>query len=105
MAHQGDVLFAAWFTYGSDGVGTWYVGPALRPDGQGSWSGTLYRTTGPAFRAQPWNAAQVGHSTVGTASLSFGDGLSGRFSWRVGDTAGSKPIVRQSFALPGTDCR
>lgn len=104
VAHQGDVLFAVWFTY-SGGSGTWFVAPDLRRGADGRWSGALLRTTGPAFRTVPWDPARVAAGTVGTASLEFADGLSGRFTWRVGESSQSKAIVRQSFALPGTDCR
>lgn len=104
VAHQGDVLFAVWFTY-SGGTGTWFVAPDLRRGADGRWSGALLRTTGPAFRAVPWDPARVAAGTVGTATLEFADGLSGRFAWRVGESSQSRAIVRQSFALPGTDCR
>lgn len=104
VAHQGDVLFAVWFTY-SGGTGTWFVAPELRRGEDGRWAGALLRTTGPSFRAAPWNPAQVTTAPVGTATLEFADGLSGRFTWRVGEASQSKAIVRQSFALPGTDCR
>lgn len=98
------MLFAVWFTY-SGGTGTWFVAPDLRRGADGRWSGALLRTTGPAFRAVPWDPARVAAGTVGTATLEFADGLSGRFAWRVGESSQSRAIVRQSFALPGTDCR
>ncbi len=40
LAHQGDILFGTWFTYGADAKGVWFVMPALR---KGSGRGLFRR--------------------------------------------------------------
>ena len=105
IAHQGDVLFATWFTYDTDGRGMWLVLPSGARTGSGAYSGALYRTTGPAFSSPTWNASSVAATQVGTASFAFSDAEHGTFTYSVGAVTQSKPIVRQVFASPATVCR
>ena len=68
FAHQGDTIFAAWFTYAASGAGQWLVmtAPKTAPN---TYSGTLYTTTGPAFNSVPFNPAQVdGRRRLASAS-------------------------------------
>jgi hypothetical protein len=104
LAHQGDVLFATWFTYDAAGDGMWLVMSNGARTGAGAYSGTLYRTTGPAFHATPWNADQVGVIPVGTARFAFTDRDNGVFSYSVDGVEQSKPIVRQVFAAAVPEC-
>jgi hypothetical protein len=105
VTHQGDILFITWFTYGPGGKGMWYVGSEIRKSGAGQYSGALYRTTGPSYRAAPWNPAQVAVVPVGSATLSFGAANNGTFAYVVDGVSQSKPITRQVFATPPTVCR
>ena len=97
LTQQGDILFATWFTYDTDGRGLWLVMPAGAKGAGNAWSGTLYRTTGPAFNAVPFNPAQVVATEVGTATFTFTDGDNGTFAWVVNGVSQSKPITRQVF--------
>ncbi len=54
VAHQGDVLFATWFTYDAAGDGWWLAMTANRT-AEGTYSGTLIETAGPAFSAIPFD--------------------------------------------------
>jgi YVTN family beta-propeller protein len=105
VSHQGDILFVTWFTYGSNGRGMWLVGSNVARTGNGTYAGTLQRTTGPAFNASPWNPSQVGRSDAGTISFSFSDANNGVMSYDVGGVRQSKNITRQVFATPATVCR
>jgi len=87
--------------YDANGKPSWLVATCTMSGS--SCSGTLYRTTGPAFNA-PWDPSRVTTTPVGTASLSFSDGNSGTFSYTVDGVSGSKPITRQVFANPKTTC-
>ncbi len=104
VTHQGDILFATWFTYDTDGSGLWLVMPSGTRTGENAYSGTLYRTTGPAFNSTPFNPAQVGLTVVGTASFSFSDANNGTFTATVNGVTVSKPITRQVFATPVPTC-
>ena len=96
LTQQGDILFATWFTYDTDGRGMWLVMPNGTRSGS-SWSGALYRTTGPAFSSVPFNPQQVQVTEAGSATFSFTDSDNGTFSYTVGAVSQSKAITRQVF--------
>jgi len=110
LAHQGNILFATWFTYNFDGTPLWLSATAHNT-APGVYSGTLNLTRGPAFSAVPFNPANVVLTPVGTATLTFANGNSASFSYTV--TLGTppvtvtqtKPITRQIFETPGTVCQ
>jgi hypothetical protein len=104
FTHQGDTIFATWFTYDADGSPLWLVSTAQKT-GAGIYTGTLYRTTGPAFNAVPFLPANVAATPVGTLALTFHSGNSATFAYTVNGVTQSKPIVRQVFDNPGTACR
>lgn len=103
IEHQGDILFAVWFTYEEAGKGQWLVMPrGVR--GPSGYAGELYRTTGPVFSASPWSAAAVQPVPVGSASVSFEDGGNGTFTYVLGGVQGTKRITRQAYAAPMPTC-
>lgn len=104
ITHQGDVLFITWFTYDANGNPMWLVGSNLNKVGDGTYVGTLYRTTGPSFDSATWDPSRVGVAAVGTATLAFTDGTHGTFTTAVDGVTISKPIVREVFATPATTC-
>ena len=104
ITHQGDTLFSTWFTYGADGKGMWLVSTGAKT-GAATYSGALYRTTGPAFSANPWNPSSVVPTQVGTATFTFANATSGTFSYTVGTVSQSKSIIRESFSAPATVCQ
>src|SRR5439155_23740426 len=103
VAHQGDTLFVSWFTYDANGRPTWYYGSNVAKTGTGTYSGTLYRNTGPAL-GSAWNVAAVSNTAVGNVTLSFQDGAHGTFSYSVNGVQGSKAVTRDVFASPVTVC-
>ena len=105
VTHQGDIVFATWFTYDADGRGMWLVMPNGARTGPGAYAGALYRTTGPPFSQQPWVGAAVMATEMGHASFLFADAERGTFTYTVGSVTQSKPIVRQVYASPATVCR
>ena len=104
LTQQGDILFATWFTYDSDGSGLWLVMSNGAKVGDNTYTGPLYRTTGPAFSANPWSPSQVSATAVGSATFTFGDANNGTFTYTVNGVTQSKPILRQVFALPVPTC-
>ena len=109
FTHQGDTIFATWFTYDLDGTPLWLSATASK-SGTGTasaitYNGTLYRTTGPAFSAVPFLPANVGLNQVGTLTLTFLTGNEATFAYTVNGVTQSKSIVRQVFRAPGTVCR
>ena len=108
FTQQGNTIFATWFTYDFDGAPLWLVVTATN-SALGVYTGTLYRTTGPAFNADPFQSSSVSEAPVGTATLTFVNGNSASFSYTINTTTDpiiqTKSITRQVFRSPGTVCR
>jgi len=109
LTHQGDTIFATWFTYDLDGQSMWLVATATK-SAPGHYVGALYRTTGPPNPYMPFDASMVVATQVGSMTLTFTDGNHADFAYTVNTSAGtvvtqSKSITREVFAAPGTVCR
>ena len=100
ITHQGDIFFVTWFTYDTDGSQMWLVGPAVRKTTGNTYTGDLYRTTGPAFNAVPFGA--ISFVAVGTVTFNFADAANGTMSYTVGSVSQSKAITRQIFDVAPT---
>lgn len=96
FAHQGDVIFATWFTYDATGKAWWLSMTASR-SGQNVYSGDLLQTHGPAFSATPFDPNAVTHSTVGHATLTFTDANTAQFAYTVNGIAQTKTLTRERF--------
>ncbi|MGZ5061928.1 MAG: Ig-like domain repeat protein [Usitatibacter sp.] len=105
FTQQGETLFATWFTYDTDGSGLWLVMPNGAKTGTDTYTGTLYRTTGPAFDAASFNSTLVKTTAVGTATFSFSDANNGTFTALVNGNAVTKPITRQVYGASVPTCR
>ena len=100
FTHQGDVIFATWFTYDTNGQPLWLVA-TMTQSGQASFAGELYRTQGPAFHAVPFDPARVSATAVGSASVDFADATTAAFTYTVGGVTQTKAITPQVFrSLP-----
>jgi hypothetical protein len=104
VAHQGDLVFATWFTYDVSGKGQWLVMSKGVRTGPNTYSGALYRTSGPSFSAASFDPSRVTVTPVGSATLAFSDPNNGTFTAAVGGTTVSKAITRQVFASPMPTC-
>jgi hypothetical protein len=105
VTHQGDILFVTWFTYDANGRGMWVVGPRMERTTGNTFTGLLYRTTGPAFSANPWNPQNVNVTQVGNATMTFTSASAGTFNYTVNGITQTKNIVPQVFTTPPTVCR
>ena len=96
FAHQGNIIFASWFTYDTSGNGLWLVmtAPQTAP---GVYAGTLYTTNGPAFNAVPFSPTQVVPTLVGSGTLTFTDSNDGTFAYTVNGISQTKAITREVF--------
>ncbi|MGE5098045.1 MAG: metallophosphoesterase family protein [Betaproteobacteria bacterium] len=104
LTHQGDTIFATWFTYGSDGTPLWFAATASHVS-NGIYSGPLVRTAGPPFSAQPFDPSKVKRTESGMIGFSFSSGNAATMSFTVNGTTQTKPITRQVFFPPaGTRC-
>jgi len=98
IAHHNDKVFAVWYVYDTDGKPLWVV----LPDGSFSidrkaFSGTIYRTTGPAYRAATFQPARVTVGLAGSARLEFVSETSVKITYTLGGVTTTKTVERQSF--------
>jgi len=97
FAHQGDVIFATWFTYDAGGKAWWLTMSAFKT-AEGVYTGQLIRTNATPFSAFVPPATIT---VVGTATLTFTSPTTGTFSYTVNDGANvatqTKSIVLQTF--------
>jgi len=103
LAHQGDTIFAAWFTYADNGSPLFLVA-TMAKTATGVYEGDLYRATGPA-------GAGLSAATVGAGNLTFTNGNSATFAYSArlpgmaAPITATKAITRQIFVAPGTGCQ
>ncbi len=64
VTHQDNTLFATLFTYDAGGRVLWLVMSAGERQPDGSYLGNLYRTSGPAFNANPFTPIGAGNLTT-----------------------------------------
>jgi Vacuolar protein sorting-associated protein 62/Insecticidal Crystal Toxin, P42 len=104
LTHQGDSIFATWFTYDADGTPLWLSVTAGRTAPR-VYSGELIRTRGPAFNAVPFDPKLVTRTVVGNATFTFTNGSAGTFAYTVNGVTQTKTLARQLFSPPaGTMC-
>ncbi len=104
IAHQGDSIFATWFTYDATGKQWWLSMTATKsasaPD---TYTGQIIETRGPAFSASPFDPRSVTRNVVGTGTLSFSDTNTGSFTYTVNGIQQTKALTRQLFG-PAPTC-
>jgi lysyl endopeptidase len=98
--HQGNILFGTLYTYDANGKATWFSMSNGAKQADGSYSGELVSSTGPAFNSSPWNPNAVGRSVVGTMRISFTDDNNGTLTYNVGAAQVTKAITRLNFKTP-----
>jgi uncharacterized repeat protein (TIGR02543 family) len=103
FTHQGNVIFATWFTYDAQGQPWWLIAELHKGDGN-VFSGPVSTVAGPPFDAVPFDPAKVTETQVGTATVTFGNGNAAEFAYTVNGSAQTKSITRQIWEPPGTAC-
>ena len=105
ITHQDNTFFATLFTYDAAGRGLWLVMPSGVRQGDGSYTGDLFRTMGPAFNAAPFTPIGAADITdVGSMRISFANGNSGTLTYTYNGTNVTKAITRQVFSTPQSAC-
>ena len=98
FSQQGDIVFGTLFTYDASGQPMWLVMSDGRKQPGRVFSGALYRTTGPAFNAQPFTPVGPGNLTqVGTMTVGFADQFAA-LAYTVNGVTVNKTLRRQAFA-------
>ena len=106
LSHQGATIFGTLFTYDANRAPLWLVmsGGQMQSDGV-TYTGDLYRTTGPAFNANPFTPIGASNVTrVGTMSLKFRDANAGTLTYTVNNVQVAKEIQRQVYGTRAANC-
>ena len=104
FTHQGDIIFATWFTYDAAGKPWWLIAE-LHKGAAGVYAGGVSTVSGPPFMGVAFDSSKVVETPVGTATVTFADGNAATFAYTVDGAAQSKAITRQVFVAPGTVCQ
>jgi len=98
VAHQGNKIFATLFTYDANGQPLWLSMSDSTKTSSATYTGALYRSTGPAFNAVPFTPITTANVTqVGTMTFTFTDGATGTMTFTVNGTSVTKNIQRLEF--------
>ncbi|MBK6982039.1 MAG: hypothetical protein IPH30_11430 [Betaproteobacteria bacterium] len=95
--HPSGQIFAVWYTYAADAGPLWLVMSGGQWTTSRTFTGKLYRTSGPAYNQLPFNPNAVNRTEVGTLTFNFTDVNNGSFTWVVDGVQGTKVITRQAF--------
>ena len=98
FAHQGDMIFATWFTYDAGGKAVVAVDDGRRRPRERLHGHAVLETRGPPFNAMPFNPALVTTNAVGTGTLTFADADNASFAFTVNGMNQTKAITRQVSA-------
>ena len=93
FAHQGDVIFATWFTYDTSGK-PWWLTMTANKIADGVYGGMLYTANGAPFSAYVPPAMLT---LVGTGTVTFTSATTATFGYTVNGVAQAKSIVLQTF--------
>ena len=106
LNHQGSTVFATLFSYDANRAPLWLVmsGGRMQSDGV-SYTGDLYRTTGPAFNAQPFTPIGPSNLTrVGAMTVKFDDANAATLTYTVDNVQVVKNIQRQVYGTRAANC-
>ncbi len=101
LTEAGKLIFAAWYTYASDGKPMWLTS-VLQKQADGVFRGPLNRPTigTPFLQINGGLATSFPVPEVGSASLSFSDGARANFSYTLDGVTQQKAIERLVYSGP-----
>lgn len=90
-------VFAVWFTHAADSRPLWLAMSGGRWTTGRTFTGTLYRASGPGYAQQPFDPGEVTLKEAGSLTLDFADANHGTVTWVVDGVQGTKAITRLPF--------
>jgi len=93
VAQQGEVLFVTVFVYDEQKRPQWFVASSVKDTGNGVFSGTLYRTSGPTFGGA-FDPNLVQDQAVGTLTLQYAVNFGGQASLQLGYTVNGVAVTK-----------
>jgi lysyl endopeptidase len=102
FSHQGNIIFATLYSYDTNGTPMWLFMSNGEKQPDGSFFGTLYRSTGVPFSAPTWGPNTP--TIVGTMRVTFASPSTATLTYTVNGTLVNKSIRRYQFSTPITTC-
>ena len=102
VIQQNETLFATLFVYGADTAPNWFVASNVAPataGNQTTFTGTLYKTTGPFFGATQFDPDSVRVTVVGSITFTFTSATTATVQYVVNGTLVTKNVVRQTWRV------
>ena len=100
MDQQYGTLFAAYYTYDTTGLPTWYsTNCTISGD---SCSGLMYQSVGGQPLTQTWGTTVVSSGLVGNVTFKFSDTSNATMNYMVNGESGSKSLSKLVFGVPST---
>lgn len=103
LNHQGDIIFATWFTYDAQGKPWWLIA-TLNKAATGVYSGAVYTVAGLPFGTVPWDASRVTSTPVGVVTVTFSTADAGSLFYTVNGITQTKAITKQVFGPAAPVC-
>jgi hypothetical protein len=100
ISHQGDIIFALLYTYDLNGTPMWLYMSNGNKQADGSYSGSLYRSTGQWFGNPGWSAAKS--EPVGSMRIVFNASGTATLNYSVSGLDVVKTIRRFAYSSPTT---
>lgn len=94
LAHQGEVLFPAWYTFDASGRPAWYLVSGAARQSDGSYLGDLYRFNGTPFAQINGSTANQPGSVVGNARFTLLDNGRLRFAYTLDGVSQTRTVDR-----------
>lgn len=103
VIQQQDILFITLFVYGPNSQPIWYVGSSVQyqgqQNGQFTFTGSLFQTTGPFFGAATFNPAAVTNRQVGSITFRTASANTATITYTVDGTSVTKNVERQTWRV------
>ena len=106
ISHQGNQVFAGWYSYNAQGTATWLTAIGTQDASNARrFTGTLYQVNpGIPFATINGPVPASSTTTAGTFELNFSDGERGTFTWSIavpGQGTVVRPLAIERFAVAG----
>ena len=100
FTHQGNIIFATWFTYDASGSPWWLIAQ-LEKAAQGVYTGGVSTVTGPPFNSVPFppggSPGGAIETPIGTMTVTFSTANDATLFYSVNGVTQTKLITKQIF--------
>ena len=105
FTHQGNTIFAIWYTFDSTGREQWLTAVVVDSAGRGSFDGELRRLNGTVWTNINGSQAFVSAPSVGSVNFTFSNGTTATMRYTLDGVSQSKVLKRFQFGSIPALCR